>query len=457
MAVLFEEKNEKLYEIAKSLENVEPSTLSDFGQNYVDNLTILGNRISSIMSGSSDDSWDDKVKDQINKALESIGKSIEDEKKSAEVIKNAYDILAKVKLTVADYVVAYDEYKVHCDKKPKTETETYTGKDGKEHTKYTTEFSEWLKQDVILKKAVPELEKQADTWVEQIKSYFAAYNFTTHEIDTTIYKANTDAIVSYAELLDKYTSEYVEVPYEENVVAAGNEQHEIEEPHVEPTTDAGNLRDRGYPSSMDSGAQPTLPKEKSTEKTTEKTTEKATEKTTEKTTEEPTEDPFWPTQGARYSADLENALGDVNRIWSDANNVGDYILGGVDTIIEAADFLVDGVLDTNQTINDAAAYGVNALLDIGTGKETYTRDEYFEDNLVHVGEDFSENFDNFNNATNFGEGALGLLEGVGRSIPDAVQFLYEGASWVGDKGGDIISNGLDAALDWVGGLLMSIF
>lgn len=454
MAVLFEEKNEKLYEIAKSLESVEPSTLSDFGQNYVDNLTILGNRISSIMSGSSDDTWDDKVKDQINKALESIGKSIEDEKKSAEVIKGAYDILAKVKLTVADYVVSYDEFKAHCDKKPKTETETYTGKDGKEHTRYTTEFSEWLKQDVILKKAVPELEKQADTWVEQIKSYFAAYNFTTHEIDTTIYKANTDAIVSYAELLDKYTSDYVEVPYEENVVtAAGNGQQEVEEPHVEPTTDNGNLRDRGYPSSMDSGAQPKWPIEKETEKGT----EKGTEKETEKQTEEPTDDQFWPDQGERYVDDFDDFISDFNERWSQADNVGDYVLGAVDTVVEAADFLVDGVLDTGQTVNDGVAYGVNALLDIGTGKETYTRDEYFEDGLVHVGEDYSENFDNFNNATDFGGKALGLLEGVGRSIPDTAQFLLEGASWLGDQFSDGVSDVLDDVLDWVGNGLMSIF
>ena len=65
-------KNEDLYNVDDKMKDTEPSSLETFGTNAKENLEIFLNRISAIMDGSSDDAWDDKVKTQINKSIDSI-------------------------------------------------------------------------------------------------------------------------------------------------------------------------------------------------------------------------------------------------------------------------------------------------------------------------------------------------------------------------------------------------
>ena len=239
---MFESKNEKLYTAKDTLQDVEPSTLTEFGQNVSDNLTVLGNRISSIMSGSSDDSWDDKVKTQITSAIEKIGTSVKEEQKTAEVVKGASSILSTLKSALEEYVLGYDSWETHVNSEPTEKTETYTEEGSTEpKTRYTQKYLDWEKEDAILRKTVPELEEQAKTWMEQMKTYFEAYNFETHEIDTTIYKENKDPLKFYGDLYKQYESEYVPKEEEENVVPAVPEG--IPEIKTTETTDSsGNKR-----------------------------------------------------------------------------------------------------------------------------------------------------------------------------------------------------------------------
>ena len=232
---MFESKNEKLYTAKDTLQDVEPSTLTEFGQNVSDNLTVLGNRISSIMSGSSDDSWDDKVKTQITSAIEKIGTSVKEEQKTAEVVKGASSILSTLKSALEEYVLGYDSWETHVSKEPQQKTESYTEEGSTEpKTRYTQAYLDWKKEDAILRKTVPELEEQAETWMEQMKTYFEAYNFEKHEIDTTIYKENKNPLKFYGDLYKQYESEYVPEEEKENVVPA-----ETETPPVEETTELG--------------------------------------------------------------------------------------------------------------------------------------------------------------------------------------------------------------------------
>ena len=232
---MFESKNEKLYTAKDTLQDVEPSTLTEFGQNVSDNLTVLGNRISSIMSGSSDDSWDDKVKTQITSAIEKIGTSVKEEQKTAEVVKGASSILSTLKSALEEYVLGYDSWETHVNSEPTEKTETYTEEGSTEpKTRYTQKYLDWKKEDATLRKTVPELEEQAETWMEQMKTYFKAYNFEKHEIDTTIYKENKNPLKFYGDLYKQYESEYVPQEEEENVVPAETETQPVEE-----TTDPG--------------------------------------------------------------------------------------------------------------------------------------------------------------------------------------------------------------------------
>ena len=240
---MFENKNAVLYDADDTLKAVEPSSLTEFGQNVSDNLTVLGNRISSIMSGSSDDSWDDKVKTQINSAIEKIGNAVKEEQKTAEVIKGASGILSNLKTALEEYVLGYDSWETHLDSKPREETESYTKDDGTQGTRYTQSYLDkkaaWDKEDAILKKTVPELEEQAETWMEQVKNYFTAYNFETHEINTTIYKENKDPLKFYGDLYKQYEGEYVPQEEEENVVPAETETQPVEE-----TTEHGTIAEK---------------------------------------------------------------------------------------------------------------------------------------------------------------------------------------------------------------------
>ena len=67
-------KDAYLFQIKPDVEGLNPSTLTTYGNNMKDNLTIFGNRIGEIISGSSDDLWDDKVKKQIQETIDLIKK-----------------------------------------------------------------------------------------------------------------------------------------------------------------------------------------------------------------------------------------------------------------------------------------------------------------------------------------------------------------------------------------------
>ena len=87
--------------------------------------------------------------------------------------------------------------------------------------------------------------------------------------------------------------------------------------------------------------------------------------------------------------------------------------------------------------NDTVCYGANALFDVGTGRGGVSAPDYWSS----IGDDYSENWDTLRNASNFWEGAGGVLEGTGRTLVDAGQTVVNAAGtaidWVGNAAEDV--------------------
>ena len=222
------EKDEKLFELQKQVESIDPGTLTSFGNNVKDNLTVFGNRISAIMDGSSDDGWDDKVKTQIKTSMQTIADAAKEKEKAADHVIGGEGIISTMKYAVNEYKDTYEQYEARFDNKPQ-ETEPATESDGTETRKKTEAFKQWEKDIFIFEKALPELQEQANTWVDQVKAYFSAYDFVKNEVDSNIYKPITDPLVFFGDLKTKYEGEYEEKPLEENEVAEKKPEEEIEE------------------------------------------------------------------------------------------------------------------------------------------------------------------------------------------------------------------------------------
>ena len=221
------EKDEKLFELQKQVEPIDPGTLTSFGNNVKDNLSVFGTRISAIMDGSSDDGWDDKVKTQIKTSMQTIADAAKEKEKAADHVIGGEGIISTMKYAVNEYKDTYEQYEIRFDNKPQ-ETETYE-EDGETKTRKTEAFKQWEKDIFIFEKALPDLQEQANTWVDQVKAYFSAYDFVKNEIDSNIYKPITDPLVFFGDLKTKYEGEYVEKPLEENEVAGEKPEEQIEE------------------------------------------------------------------------------------------------------------------------------------------------------------------------------------------------------------------------------------
>ena len=254
MAVMFEAKNTELYNINEAFESEEPSTLTTFGTEAKDNLVVFEKRISAIMDGSSDDAWDDKVKTQINKSIDSIKDVIAKEEKAADFIVEAEPIVSNMKTAEGEYVLAYDSWEDHVarestiektkqvehkrkKKKKDDDSSTDSGSDQKAkddddemETYYTTEYTdkyiEWLKEDDALRETVPIMEEQGDTWKTQVNNYFLAFDYSKNEIDTSIYKPITTPIVYFG---DEYQKQYDKLENKEYKPVEAPEQAAEEE------------------------------------------------------------------------------------------------------------------------------------------------------------------------------------------------------------------------------------
>ena len=237
-------KNEDLYNVDDKMKDKEPSSLETFGTNAKENLEIFLKRISAIMDGSSDDAWDDKVRTQINKSIDSIKEVIVKEEKAADFIKDAKPIVENMKTAEGEYVEAYEEYYAHYEAEagisPKTKMVRGTLKEGapedsdddddyEKKEVYTEAYIAWLRADDAYRDTIPALEEQGVVWKNQVNNYFLAFNFETNEIDTSIYQPINEPIQTYEELFEENSKKYENVEYEPNVVAAAQDGEEIVE------------------------------------------------------------------------------------------------------------------------------------------------------------------------------------------------------------------------------------
>ena len=240
---VFEEKNTELYDIDEIISSEEPTTLKTFGEDAKDNMVIFEKRMRTIIDGSSDDAWDDKVKTQINQAIDSIIDVITKHEKAALFISEAYSIVENMKTAEAEYVKAYDKWLDHIEEEstinPK-EIETKHLKKGATKDsedpddyyttkEYTDEYKTWLKEDDALKDTVPTMEDQGITWKKQVNNYFAAFDFETYEIDTSIYQQNNNPVVTFDDTYETNLGNYSEKEYTPVDAPAANGEEPIQE------------------------------------------------------------------------------------------------------------------------------------------------------------------------------------------------------------------------------------
>ena len=221
------EKDEELFKLQERVEPIDPGTLTTFGNSIKDNLTVFGNRISAIMDGSSDDGWDDKVKTQIKTSMQTIVDAAKEKEKAADHVMGGEGIISTMKYAVNEYKDTFEQYETRLANVP-TKTEEYE-EDGEKKTRKTQAYKDWEKDIFIFEKAIPELQEQANTWVDQVKAYFSAYDFAKNEVDSNIYKPITDPLVFFGDLKTKYEGDFVEKPLEENEVAKEKEEEKIDE------------------------------------------------------------------------------------------------------------------------------------------------------------------------------------------------------------------------------------
>ena len=221
------EKDEELFKLQEQVEPIEPGSLTTFGNSVKENLTVFGTRIGAIMDGSSDDGWDDKVKTQIKTSMQTIVDAAKEKEKAADHVMGGEGIISTMKYAVNEYKDTFEQYETRLANVP-TKTEEYE-EDGEKKTRKTQAYKDWEKDIFIFEKAIPELQEQANTWVDQVKAYFSAYDFAKNEVDSNIYKPITDPLVFFGDLKAKYEGDFVEKPLEENEQAEEKSEEEIQE------------------------------------------------------------------------------------------------------------------------------------------------------------------------------------------------------------------------------------
>ncbi len=154
--------------------------------------------------------------------------------------------------------------------------------------------------------------------------------------------------------------------------------------------------------------------------------------------------------------DFAANLGTVGALGEDSSygikdaTLGEKIGAGIGFVGNAAETIVDSALEAVEGATDYVTYGLNWALDLGNASSSK---EYWQ----NVGNDMAENWNTLNNATNFWQGALGILEGTGRTAADGVQVVINGANTAIDWVGTALGDGLDWVGDQLGNLWNSIF
>lgn len=130
---------------------------------------------------------------------------------------------------------------------------------------------------------------------------------------------------------------------------------------------------------------------------------------------------------------------------------GEKIGAGIALVGNGVDDVIDGAIEVVEGSTDYLTYGLNWTLDLGNASSSK---EYWQ----NIGNDISENWTNFNNASNFLEGAIGLLEGAGRTGVDTlVQLPINAANTAIDWLGQAATDTVDWIGDSLGNLWNSIF
>ena len=147
--------------------------------------------------------------------------------------------------------------------------------------------------------------------------------------------------------------------------------------------------------------------------------------------------PYGERIGGRYSESWQDFSGDVSENWNKVHGPLSFVAAVGNTGLDAVNFVGNVVIDSALTVNDTVCYGANALFDVGTGRGGVSAPDYWSS----IGDDYSENWDTLRNASNFWEGAGGVLEGTGRTLVDAGQTVVNAAGtaidWVGNAAEDV--------------------
>lgn len=187
MAVI---KNEELYKLNNSLASVDPSSLSTLGQANEDTLGILSSRITGVLDGSSDDNWNDSVKTGLNDSISKIKEIIEKAKKSSNFISQGAGPVESLKTVCANYVTQYDAYETELKKNISQYEKDDEGEDivtESGNKIVSQDYIDWETKIEAYEASLPKLEEEVLRIKKEVKNYFAAVNFETNTIDSSIY------------------------------------------------------------------------------------------------------------------------------------------------------------------------------------------------------------------------------------------------------------------------------
>ena len=210
------EKNEQLYEIYKTLENVDTSSLVSYANNVKDN-NLNASKMSNYYSELSN-SWDDNVKVQTDDSVSSLEEIFNEQDLLSEFISSSKGLVDTLIEATKSYVDCYDDYLEHLDKEPSNKEETYEDPDtGTKKKRKTSEYKNWLNIDNTFSKTIVVLESQGKVLVDKVKEYFASYEDGTMSEALSNLINNPPTLLTYNEVFD-YFENHSSTDGETNIV-----------------------------------------------------------------------------------------------------------------------------------------------------------------------------------------------------------------------------------------------
>ncbi len=178
--------------LAKSLDAVDPSTLSKLGEDNVTALQTLSSRMSSVLDGTSDDNWSDDVKTGVVEVQDKILSFIQQEITTSQYIAGGEGPVNNLKTVTKDYCSKYFDYQYEMNKN----VDKYEREDGeiKKNSNGDNIISqEWLEHQSRIsayESSIPALAAECDRVLQATKNYFLNYNFEEHK-ETGVFEAGS--------------------------------------------------------------------------------------------------------------------------------------------------------------------------------------------------------------------------------------------------------------------------